>query len=150
MTIELVSDDEVLLRSVDPRSITWEGENWHLSSEAFNCRHLKPSVDRKALLEHLERARKFDYAGVVQLIAEEVRQIEIERTERNPETPSYRIDVIYRPINVGNQEGEPVNIAHSQIESAPNWVNRSRFQKLKDKLSRLASKRPFVLLPERS
>jgi hypothetical protein len=83
-------------------------------------------------------------------VASEVRAVGI---VQNPgaalaQQRNYRLDVIARPITVPNDENEPENLAHAQIESDPTIDSASRFDRVKEALARLAGNRPWALEPQ--
>ena len=106
-----------------------------LSSSAFNDPGKRPSVDRAALrAAALTKVEAND--GVVRLLTASVRGIGIPIAAPNP--PNFEVDVWARI--------EPETAAHAQIEPAPN-MSRSRFDKLKEALARLAETEDWVIEP---
>lgn len=106
-----------------------------LSSTAFNDKSKKPSVDR-AGLRAAEESKKDVSDGIVRVLAEKVRQIGI--PIKAPDPPHFQVDVWGRAL--------PENPAHAQIEPLPNMTG-SRFDKLKEALTRLAEKEGWVIEP---
>lgn len=140
----MVEDDEFLHRSVRQEwAVLVDGE-LRLSSQAFNDPSLKPSVDRARMRPAVESKRS-PTDGICCLLTSEVRSITtvMHQALMRP----YEVDVKARPIEPDNERGEPANPAHAQIEVEPEFESRSRFNKLKDALCRLASARGWTLQP---
>lgn len=147
----MVDNEETLFRRIRYEWVDYDQGSFRLSSQAFADKGLKPSVNRQRLAPNPAATKHDDSDGVAELVAEEVRKID--SVMQNPLAPpeeqkSYQLDVIPRPIPAGNPEGEPENLAHAQIESDPLLENRSRFDKVKDALARLAERRPLVIDPK--
>jgi hypothetical protein len=141
---EPVSDDEQVLRRVSARSATFRDGQWKVSSEAFNDPSLKPSVNR-AILRTAQQTQLEPTQGVCQLHVQQIRAITTVLQE--PSKVPYKVDVIPRPIRADNPDGEPENLSHAQVEVEPAFSNPSRFKKLKDALSRLASESAWAIKP---
>jgi hypothetical protein len=147
----VVDNAEVLYRRIKYDWVSRDDAgSLRLSSQAFADKGLKPSVNRAALAPDPATTKFEETDGIAQLVTEEVRGIDT--VLRNPQAPPaqhvpYRIDVIERPIAPGNPEGLPENLAHAQIESDPVLENRTRFDKVKDALARLAERRPLIVEP---
>ncbi len=147
---EGLDGDEVLFRSVRPDDVKIEGAEWHLSVTAFNDRNRQPSVDRAAIRPDPSDSRKEGSHGIVEFLTGEVRT-EV-HVVMNPGAPAkqqqeYKVDVFARPIPEDNPEHLPANPAHAQIETAPTFRSNEHFNKLKDKLCRLAERRGFRIIP---
>jgi hypothetical protein len=130
-----VSDDEWLHRRVRLGECRRVQAPKQLSSSAFNDAGKKPSVDRAALRPATETKIEAN-DGVVRLLTASVRGIGIPIAAPNP--PNFEVDVWARV--------EPENAAHAQIEPIPN-MSRSRFDKLKEALARLAEEEDWVIEP---
>ena len=148
---EAVNDPEVLYRRVKFGWATVVEGKWRLTSQAFNDRFWKPSVNRRLIEPDAAKSKEEASDGVVQLVASEVRAVT--GIIHNPQAPqgqqlTYKLDVIARPIVANNEEGLPANAAHAQIESDPTVEARSRFDKIKDALGRLAEEREWVIEPQ--
>lgn len=143
----LISDDENIYRSIPnhPDMVTMVEGKPRFSSSAFNDRTQKVSVDQASLREYPEQSKMSETDGIVSLITAEVRAID-SVADADSGLP-YRIDVIERPIIAGNPDGLPENLAHAQVESAPELSNKSRFKKLKEALARLATNRGWLIGP---
>jgi len=141
---ELLSDDEWVFRRVPRESAAVRDGRYQIHSEAFNDRWLKPSVDRAAIKTAGE-AKKSPTDGICTLHVGAVRSVTtvVHQGTNKP----YQVDVLPRPIKEGNPDNEPVNHAHSQVEVDPEFENRSRFNKLKDALTRLAAEKGWVIEP---
>lgn len=141
---DLIPDEEWVLRSVRPESAPMREGRRLIHSEAFNDRWMKPSVDR-ANLKPPEQAKRSPRDGVLKLQVQPVRCITtvIHQERQVP----YKVDVIARPIHANNPDGEPENPAHAQVEVDPEFESRSRFNKLKDALSRLAAQNGWAIEP---
>jgi hypothetical protein len=147
-----VDDAEILHRSVPTEAVAWTSAGWHLSSEAFNDRSWKPSVDRRNERPNAEESKKAQSDGIAQLLAYEIR--ECNAVIQNPDAPeqqqvAYKLDVKPDPIEEGNPENLPANPAHALVECAPALANKSRFKKVKEALCRLAERRDWVIQPLR-
>ena len=141
MSQDHVDDDEVLFRSV-PSSDVHRVENGilQLSATAFNDPYNQPSVDRAKLCNNdPAHTKKSPSDGVVKLIAREVRQIVLARTEPNVNPSNYRVDVKSDPVAADNDSGLSENLAHALVVADPAINTGSRFKKLKEALARLAS-----------
>jgi len=144
--VTLVQNTEELIRRVSADSTRGDGK---LTSTAFNDPNRQPSVDRRSLRASLDECKVKSTDGLVRLVADEIRKLQIAQIDaatREPAGTNYQIDVMHRPIDLGNDRGEPPNPAHSQIEATP-ALNRSRFDKLKELLARLAEKNGWLVQP---
>ena len=147
----MVEDQEVVYRRVRLDWVRYIDGRWVLTSEAFNDQERKPSVDRKILRANPEDSKIDATDGIAQLLTSEVRATS--GVIQNPTAPlaeqlAYKLDVIPRPIPVDNPEGLRENLAHAQIESDPTVASRSRFDKVKEALGRLAMTREWVIEPQ--
>jgi hypothetical protein len=146
----LVGDDEILLRRVRIAWVRYDGGTWHLTSQAFNDVGYRPSVDRHSLRLDASICKHDASDGVASIVARDVRAITSIMLNPNADRElqrAYLVDVIARPIVDGNVEQEPENLAHAQVETQPGFETRSRFDKLKDALCRLAQPRGWVIEP---
>lgn len=148
----MVVDEDLLYRRVRHDWTVVDGDAVRLTSQAFNDRLFKPSVNRCSIWPDPVCSKVDASDGVVQLLAGEVRQIG--GVVHNPaaaidQQVAYKLEVIARPIALDNAEGLPENPSHAQIESDPMVESRSRFDKIKDALSRLAERRPYAVNPTR-
>lgn len=147
----VVQDEELLYRRIQYDCVSYDQGQLRLSSQAFADRWLKPSVNRASIKPDPKDSRVIDSEGVAQLLAGEVRSVDTvlqpQQAPGQPQIP-YRLDVVARPIPPDNEENEPENLSHAQIESAPDLHNRSRFDKVKDSLARLAERRPLAIEPK--
>lgn len=146
----MVGDQEVVYRRVRLEWARYVDGQWRLTSQAFNDQKRKPSVDRKDLRDNPEDSKLDATDGIAQLLTSEVRATSA--VIQNPLAPTaqqipYRLDVIPRPIPANNPEGLPENLAHAQIESDPMVDTRTRFDKIKEALVRLAMNRDWVIEP---
>ena len=141
----VVAEDELLLRWVSAADVMWDGEVWRLSSQAFNDREMKPSVDRKCLRTDPHDTKHEPSDGVAQLLTADiyvnVKLLTMPGAKPPAKVEYYSVRVIPRPIP------EPANLAHAQIEAAPMVANGSHFKKLKEALCRITEQRPWVILP---
>lgn len=147
---DVVGDPELLYRRIRPDGVVTVEGKARLTSQAFNDRYKKPSVNRQKLRPDPVQSKQDETDGVVQLIAAEIRGVT--GILHNPEAAAdkqvmYKLDVLPRPIAVDNIEGLPENPAHAQIEADPNVETRTRFDKIKDALARLAERREWVIAP---
>lgn len=150
MIEEGLRGDERVFRSINSEDVVIVSAGWRLSSTAFNDAGQKPSVDRAAVRPMPKDARLTDACGVAELLTKEVRAIN--NVPVNPDASQdkqwmYSVDVYARPIEEGNPAGDPENLAHAQIETAPDFKSRNHFKKLKDRLARLAEKRGLLIVP---
>lgn len=127
-----------------------------LSSTAFNDRSHKPSVDRLRMKASSDDCKLQPTDGLVMLIAGEVRAIDggivmgannkpLVDASGNPTGETYRIDVLHRPIEASATTKE--NAAHTQIETTP-APGRSPFERIKERLARLADTRGWIVEPK--
>ena len=151
MTGEVLAGGEVLFRSIRSDEIVINASGWRLSSAAFNDPGKKPSVDRAAIRPDPSLAKKSVSQGVASLLTEEVRtrvQVLVNPTAPPGQQVAYKVNVFARPIPANDPSGQPENPAHAQIESSPEFASNTHFNKLKDKLARIAELRGLVLQPE--
>lgn len=138
-----VEDRELLFRSVAPDSVSWQGKNWRLSSQAFNDRQMQPSVDRRQLCGTPEATKQGVGDGVVQLRAGEIRKSVRVSCESGVSVDQarkfYSVDVTARPL--------PDNAAHAQIEADPEISSKGHFRRIKEALCRLAEQHNWAALP---
>ena len=140
MTQDHIGDLETLYRRVPNVNSHFgfpEGK-LRFSSSAFNDAGFKPSVDRAALRKSPHESKKNLDDGIVELATNTIRAIKSVESE----SISHYIDVHYRPV-----VEVPTNIAHSQIEPAPEIVGKNIFKKLKDALARLADEAGWLIEP---
>lgn len=116
------------------------------SSQVFNDRSQKISVDLASLRESPADTKWNPTDGVVYLVTQEVRGI-TNICVQGENGPCYAFDVFHRPVLPGNGEGLPENQAHAQIEASPHFVSSSRFKKLKEALALIVSQRPWLVEP---
>ena len=147
----MVGDDERLYRRIRFSWTVLRDGVWRLTSEAFNDVHWKPSVDRQTICQTPDKTQVVPTDGVAQLVAQEVRAIGgiVHNPAAKPPVAqiTYKLDVLARPIAKNNPEGLPENLAHAQIEADPGVANRSRFDKLKDALGRIAERHGWAIEP---
>jgi len=147
-----VEDDEILHRSVPAAAVHWVSGGWRLSSEAFNDRRMRPSVDRHHLRPDAVDSKRSENDGVAQLVAGEIRACDkvIHNADAAPgQQITYQLDVCPDPIADDNPEGLAPNPAHAVIASHPAVASGSRFKKVKEALCRLAERRDWVIRPRR-
>lgn len=146
--LSMVDDGELLYRRV-----LWQDvPDGKISVTAFNDRRWKPSVDLSSLRESVQASQSLPTDGIAQLITAEVRAILIvvaPNAKPKSEAP-HVVDVLERPIPADNVEGLPENLAHAQIEVEPDFLNDSRFRKLKEALALLAGKRELLIFPTKA
>ena len=130
-----VADGELLYRSVRLSDVRQVDSVPRLSASAFNDRDRKASVDVASLRASPGESKKNPLDGVAVLLTSEVRAVDL--TVQKPPA-SYVVDVWLRP--------EPDNRAHAQIEPTPDLTG-SRFDKLKEALVILASRRQWEVIP---
>ena len=142
-----VDGEELLYRSVDADCVTWDGEDWRLSIQAFNDREMTPSVDRKCLRQDPTDTKNGPNDGVAQLLTADIHANVKLLKNAGAKPPAvaeyYSVYVMPRPVE------EPPNPAHAQIEAAPAVANGTHFKKLKDALCRITESRPWVIAPSR-
>lgn len=149
---EIVGNDETLYRRVSFGRNLYQIVDGRLrfSSTAFNdAAGSKPSVDRAVLRTGPEETKLLNTDGVTSLVTSAVRGIAVENLTPNGKSlilsSSYQIDVLARPIVAGGTERE--NLAHAQIESEPEFLTKSRFNRLKEALAQLATARGWLIEP---
>jgi hypothetical protein len=119
-----------------------------VSSAAFNDRNKRPSVDRAMLRKRPEHSKKSGTDAVYALPVGRIRDMKIEiQGEKQKTKKAYAIDVIPRPIRQVQFGAGIINLAHSQVESAPEFDSDSHFRKLKERLAWLAEEETPVLGP---
>lgn len=144
-----INDSEELIRRIpsDSPHYAQPTQGCKLTSTAFNDPNRQPSVDRRGMKASLDACKLAPTDGLVCLIAEEVRRLELlEYDNGKPTGSKHTIDVLHRPVEAGNPQGLAENSAHSQIETTP-AISGSRFNKLKEALARLAEKRGWLVEP---
>lgn len=118
---------------------------FQVSSFAFTDRDCRPSVDRHCLCPAdlgKEWTREHPEAGVVRLVAGEVRQQEAQRVEKPPVTEynqltiGYVVDVLHEPDT--GDVGRRKNDAHSVIELHPDYHRDKVLPKIRERLARIA------------
>ncbi|WP_154048383.1 hypothetical protein [Thiomonas intermedia] len=145
-----VDDEENLYRSIRPSSKEYCIKDGELvfSHMAFNDAGEKPSVDRSSMRNNPSESKKGPDDGVVGILTANVRAVQSIKINPNS-TPDdnkrYAVDAIHRPI-VGDPS-QPDNLAHCQIEVAPEFQVKSHFRKLKEALARLATSSGFMIEP---
>ena len=148
-----VGDDEVLYRRVGREWASFRDGAWRLTSEAFNDRQQKPSVDRAILRAGPQETQRLVSDGICTLVGGEVRGISGVIPVNANVGPDqaiqfHNVDVIHRPVTVPNSDGTPENQAHAQVETSPTFANKSRWNKLKDALCRLAQGHGWLIEPD--
>jgi hypothetical protein len=134
-----VADQEDLYRRVRKDACKTVGDSLKLSSTAFNDLSKQPSVDRVSMRASPQESQWEPTDGIALLLTEEVRAIVIPVTSAPRDKPAqFVVDVWARPLEE--------NPAHAQIEATPEFT-KSRFDKLKEALVRLAEKRGWVIEP---
>lgn len=140
-----VAADELLLRSVPDNPDCFmcgdTGELLKVRTSAFNDRERKPSVDRQDLRQGApQSSRKAPSAGVVALIAGEVRGISVATLDKDEQVQMvHAVDVLHRPLDE--------NYAHAQIECAPHVVSEGAWKRLKEALCRIAQQHGWACRP---
>lgn len=150
MTPTVVDDLEELYRSIRAKSDEYKivAGTLYFSVTAFRDIGRKPSVDRSALRTNPSEAKKSQTDGVAKMIAQEVRGIcgiPVDPNKNGKGTKNYAVDVIHRPVQ--NQQEEPDNLAHCQIECDPSVESASRFRKVQEALALIATRHGFVIAP---
>jgi len=135
-----VEDGEDLRRRFQKAHIADDG---HLSSNAFNCKQRRPSVDRANLRPNLRESQFEPTDGLLHLVAAEVRAVCVPREGEVP--GDYGIDVVERPLTATDLYGP--NPSHACIETNPVLANDKRFRRLKIALAILAETRPWLIAP---
>lgn len=146
----MVGDDERLYRRVRFSWTVLRDGVRRLTSEAFNDVDWKPSVNRQTICETPDKTQQDPTDGVAQLVTHEVRGVGgiVHNPAAKPIAQvTYKLDVLARPIAKDNPDGEPENLAHAQIEADPGVANRSRFDKVKDALGRIAERHGWAIEP---
>lgn len=147
-----VNDDEELYRRIqsDPCLFSRQPNGLpRFSASAFNDRNNEPSVDRASICNNNPSHTQLAVTdGVISLYAGEVRAIEpiLQRDEKGKEVINrHKIDVKADPIN--DHPSLADNPAHAKIYAQPAFANRSVFMKLKERLAKLVSDRPWTIGP---
>lgn len=152
MPVGPVQSTEILWRSIRPDQVAFPNGILKISATAFNDKNMKPSMDRKNLRSLPEETRLNDGDGVAQIITADVRAISIlvspEDEDPQKRNQKHNVNVIARPILLDNLGGEKENLAHAQVKVEPDYINASRFNKLKEALARLALKQPWAIQPK--
>ena len=142
-----IDGEELLYRCIGAGDVTWDGDGWRLSSQAFNDREMKPSVDRQCLRPDPNDTKREPTDGVGQLLTADIHANVKLLKNPNAKPPEahehYAVHVMPRPIE------QPPNPAHAQIEAAPEIASGSHFKKLKDALCRLTERRAWVVMPSK-
>lgn len=150
MEVTFVENAEALYRAVSANSEHYEliSGGLRVSSSAFNDRWRKPSVDRSAFRADPKYTRKKETDGVTRLRASEVRSICDLRVEPNSREnrSTYCVDVVHRPVTA--KGSQPENVAHCQVECAPDLSSDAHFRKLKEALAIIATANGFVVMPK--
>lgn len=153
--MSFVKDDEILYRSISVkrRQCVPNGDgHWRLSSQAFTDSSQKPSVDRACLCDNDPvRAQKSPEDGIVSLIAHEVRGIKnFNQTKDGKPLQNEKgqelmhvFDVVPDPITT-----PPENPAHAQVVTSPSYTSRSAFNRLIERLARIAEDRGWIIAPQ--
>jgi len=150
MPVDHIEDGENLYRRIpnDPSMFPIADGKQRFSTTVFNSPDQKPSVDRAKLRNNPSETKRVITDGVISLLTADVRKISIVNTSDILNAPKvYSVNVISRPICIGNLEGLPVNEAHAQIETDPILASSSRFKKLKEALAYLASQNDWTIKP---
>lgn len=142
-----IHSDEFLFRSVNDsvechRSDA-NGALLELGHSAFNDPKRQPSVDRRSLRADVPAdSRRAPEAGVVTLVAGEVRSIRSVRTfdpKGKTVVHEHEVDVLHRPV--------AGNYSHAQIEGSPHPDASGAWKKLKEALCQLAKARGWSFPP---
>lgn len=153
--MSFVEDDEILYRSISikrSQCVPNGVGGYRLSSQAFTDSSQKPSVDRACLCDNdPTRAQKSPTDGIVSLIAREVRSIKnFNQTkdgkplqDESGQELMHVFDVIPDPITT-----PPENPAHALIVTSPSYASRSAFNRLIERLARIAETRGWIITPQ--
>ncbi|MGH2516960.1 MAG: hypothetical protein ACRDHP_15010 [Ktedonobacterales bacterium] len=149
-----VNDDEDLYRCV------WydEGENRvglyvtepdgtvKFSSQVFNDRRQRPSVDRATLCGHEPKhAQKKPSAGVTAVLAGKIRVLgPFDQSAPGKVIEKVIVDVEHKPIK--DDPNEPDNLAHAEIFTQP-VCSGNVFRKVREALALLANDRGWLIKP---
>lgn len=140
----MVKDDELLYRRVQARrklKVRQPDGTFRVSSQAFNDRYYRPSVNRAELCNYDPRLVQFEPTdGVVSLVTRDVRAIDhlIQYDSKQQPIQKYNVDVEHVP--------EPDNFAHAEIYMIPTTENpKAVFHKLIERLAQLASQRAWEI-----
>ena len=127
MDENFVTNEEILYRCVFYERNCYQivDNTVTVTTQAFTDKKREPSVDRACLCNYdPSYTQKNDQDAVVSLITENVRAIKIVQNDPkgNPEF-TYKIDVIYRPLEENIDHAQEENIAHARIEPSPEYRN---------------------------
>lgn len=128
-TVDLVDDDELLYRRVDPAKINWKGGRCRPGSQAFGPIENGMSVDRAKLCEHDPahvKKKPADY--VCSATAEAVRSIEINRQD-------HKGKVLGKHYGDVRATPEPMNAAHADVHENPQFPHNNMYKRLKASLA---------------
>lgn len=141
-----VRDDEVLYRRVQAGRNYYEVAPFsrqvtRISSQAFNDRGYKPSVDRAELREHdPARSQHEDTDAVLKLLTADIRSIPpVPERKDNKSAVNHELDVVPDPIR--GHPDHPDNPAHALIIPNPAFRKtkpKKVFRRVKEALARLA------------
>lgn len=144
MSVPTVQVSETLWRSVRPNEVKSDTDGkLVLSSNAFNDRSKKPSVDREALRNCPTESKKSESDGIVALKVIELRSMSVPNKSPNAlkADATYKVDAKADPLED--------NISHALIVCDPEiGIKEDKlFRRLKDSLARLAEKNGWVIPP---
>jgi hypothetical protein len=149
LQLAFVEDAECLYRSVPLKHfpIQLSGER-RISSQAFTDREKKISVDRACLCDNdPEYSKKSLEDGVAFLFAWEIRAIkDLYRLDaKQNQVQQQNVDV--QPDPILKQNNVPDNPAHALIIAHPDFENKRVFQRLIERLARLAEQNGWLIAP---
>src|SRR5579872_6191853 len=135
MSDDHVADEELLYRRVRllPGLFVEADGKVRPSSQAFNDRYRRPSVDRANLRGGDPTKSQIEESdSIVSLVAQDIRDIKTveQRNEKGEVIHRYMIDVEPKP--------EPDNPAHAEIFAVPEFSSEGAFRRLKERLAQLA------------
>lgn len=137
-----IADAEILYRRVlsDSKFTTLDSGTLFVAPAAFFDRNKQPSVDRATLCNHDPSYAQADdeRTGVVQLVALDVRNLELRKEGNNP--VEYAADVIADPI--------ALNPAHAEIRTDPTISSSKVFKRLRTGLAILANQHGWLIEPD--
>ncbi|MFV8628544.1 hypothetical protein ACNRDB_03495 [Ralstonia pseudosolanacearum] len=141
---EFIDNAEIVYRRVpnDPMFFSVVGGKLRVHSVAFNDKTQKPSVERSSLLDNEpQRAKTVGTQGVVGLVTGSVRGIDtVTQTDTDGNViKTHQIDVVPDKL--------PDNPAHALITHAPEFQSKRPFERLKERLARLAEKEGWLVEP---
>jgi hypothetical protein len=146
-----VSNDDILYRRVlasdNHVSVDGPDRTPRISSQAFNDRERKPSVDLARLCGPTGAAwtQEGEENGVLRLITGEVRAEPVVGEMKAAAPPAgaaksvkveHQIDVHECPVK--DVEGHRDNPAHAEIRPSPEWCSKNVFRRLLERLARIA------------